>query len=70
MELNTDLLGHKPNTLINWPMQSRAFPSVGPLVWNGLQLALQTLPRVFSKKFFQPLKTTLFSSAGVGGASE
>src|SRR6218665_3565416 len=29
-------------------MQSRAFSLVGPLVWNGLPLALRSLPRVFS----------------------
>jgi len=47
-------------------MQSRAFSVVDPLVWNGLPLALQSLPRVFSQKFFQQLKTTLFGRAGVG----
>src|SRR6218665_895237 len=41
-------------------MQSRAFSVVGPLVWNGLPLALRSLPRVFSQKFLQQLKTTLF----------
>src|SRR6218665_1391327 len=50
--------------------QSRAFSVVGPLVWNGLPLALQSLPRVFSQKFLQQLKTTLFGPAGVGSASE
>src|SRR6218665_1997551 len=50
-------------------MQSRAFSVVGPLVWNGLPLALRSLPRVFSQKFLQQLKT-LFGRAGVGSASE
>src|SRR6218665_1895836 len=51
-------------------MQCRAFSVVGPLVWNGLPLALRSLPRVFSQKFLQQLKTTLFGRAGVGSASE
>ena len=51
-------------------MQSRAFSVVGPLVWNGLPLALRSLPRVFSLKFLQQLKTTLFGRAGVVSASE
>src|SRR6218665_399936 len=51
-------------------MQSWAFSVVGPLVWNGLPLALRSLPRVFSLKFLQQLKTTLFGRAGVGSASE
>src|SRR6218665_2459355 len=52
-------------------MQSRTFSVVGPVVWNGLPLALRSLPRLFSQKFLQQLKTTLFSrAAGVGGASE
>src|SRR6218665_1371247 len=38
--------------------------------WNGLPLALSSLPRVFSQKFLQQLKTTLFGRAGVGSASE
>src|SRR6218665_1423469 len=50
----------------NSTMQSRAFSVVGPLVWNGLPLALRSLPRVFSQKFLQQLKTTLFGRAGVG----
>src|SRR6218665_3366955 len=50
-------------------MQSRAFSVVGPLVWNGLPLALRSLPRVFSQKFLQQLKT-LFGHVGVGSASE
>src|SRR6218665_1388705 len=53
-------------------MQSRAFSVVGPFLWNGLPLALRSLPRVglFSQKFLQQLKTTLFGRAGVGSASE
>jgi len=51
-------------------MQNRAFSVVGPLVWNGLPLALRSLPRVFSQKFLQQFKTTLFGRAGVGSASE
>src|SRR6218665_3784888 len=51
-------------------MQSRAFSVVGPLVWNGLPLALRSVTRVFSQKFLQQLKTTLFGRAGVGSASE
>ena len=47
-------------------MQSRAFSMVGPLVWNGLPLALRSLPRVFSQEFLQQLKTTLFGRAGLG----
>ena len=41
-------------------MQSRAFSVFGPLVWNGIPLALRSLPRVFSQKFLQQLKTALF----------
>src|SRR6218665_2443545 len=51
------------------PMQSRAFSVVGPLAWNGLPLALRPLHRVFSQKFLQQLKTTLFRRARVGSAS-
>ena len=51
-------------------MQNRAFSVVGPLVWNGLPLALRSLPRVFSQKFLQQLKITLFGHAGVRSASE
>src|SRR6218665_2144953 len=51
-------------------MQSRAFSVVGPLVRNGLPLALRSLPRVFSLKFLQQLKTTLFGCTGIGSASE
>ena len=51
-------------------MQSRGFSVVGPLVWNGLPLALRSLPRVFSQKFLQQLKTRLFGRVGVGSASE
>jgi len=40
------------------------------LIWNGLPLALRSFPRVFSQKFLQQLKTTLFGCAGVGSASE
>jgi len=43
-------------------MQSRVFSVVGPLLWNGLPLALQSLPRVFSQKFLQQLKTTLLNT--------
>jgi len=39
-------------------MQSRAISVVGPLVWNGLPLALRSLPKVFSQTFLQQLKTT------------
>src|SRR6218665_2522209 len=49
---------------------NRAFSVVGPLVWNGLPLALRSLPKVFSQKFLQQLKTTLFFRAGVEGVSE
>src|SRR6218665_462781 len=51
-------------------MQSRAFSMIGPLVWNGLPLALRSLPRIFSQKFLQQLKTILFDRAGVESASE
>jgi len=37
---------------------------------NGFPLALRSLPRVFSQKFLQQLKTTLFRRTGVGSASE
>src|SRR6218665_3717903 len=47
-------------------MQSRALAV--PLVRNGLPLALRSLPRVFSEKFLQQLKTTLL--VVVGSASE
>jgi len=33
-------------------------------------LALRSFPRVFSQKFHQQLKTTLFGRAGVGSVSE
>ena|SRR6218665_480976 len=36
----------------------------------GLPLAFWSLPRVFSQKFLQQLKTTLFGRAGFGSASE
>jgi len=49
---------------------SLAFSMVGPLVWYGLPLALQSLSRVFSQKFLLQLKTTLFGRAGAGSASE
>jgi len=39
-------------------------------ITGGLPLALQSLPRVFSQKFFQQLKTTLFSHAGAVSTSE
>ena len=42
----------------------------GNILPNGLPLALRSLPRVFSQKFLQQLKTTLFGRAGVGSASE
>src|SRR6218665_197944 len=51
-------------------MQSRAFSVVGPLAWNGLPLALWSLPRVFSQKFLQQLKTTSFGRTGVVSGSE
>src|SRR6218665_1777277 len=51
-------------------MQSQASSVVGPLVWNGLPFALRSFHRVFSQKFLQQLKTTLFGRAGVGSASE
>src|SRR6218665_3989602 len=51
-------------------MQSRAIFVVGPLVWNGLPLALRSLPRVFSQKFLQQLKTTLFGRVGSESASK
>src|SRR6218665_1646721 len=37
---------------------------------ENLPLALRSLPRVFSQKFLQQLKTTLFDRPGVGSASE
>ena len=40
------------------------------IILNGLPLALRSLPRVFSQKFLQQLKTTLFGRAGIGSASE
>src|SRR6218665_2535706 len=49
-------------------MQCRAFYVVGHLVWNDLPF--RSLPRVFSQKFLQQLKKTLFGRAGVGSASE
>src|SRR6218665_677809 len=52
------------------PPSCRAFSVVGPLVWNGLPLSLLSLPTLFSQKFLQQLKTTLFGRAGVGSASE
>jgi len=51
-------------------MQSRVLSVVGPLVWNGLPLALRSLPRAFSKKFRHHLRTTLFGRPVVGSASE
>src|SRR6218665_2330184 len=53
------------------PRTPRYTPSgPGPYFSNGRPLALRSLPRVFSQKFLQQLKTTLFGSAGVGSASE
>ena len=49
-------------------VQSRAFSVVGPLAWNGLQLAFLSLPRVFSQKFLQQLKQQ-FGRTGVGSTS-
>jgi len=43
--------------------QARAFPVVGPSVWNGL-------PRVLSDTFYSRLKTVLFNRARDGSASE
>src|SRR6218665_577537 len=51
-------------------VQSRAFSVVGPWVWNGLSMALCSIPRVFSQKFLQQLKATLFGHVEVGSASE
>src|SRR6218665_3535251 len=51
-------------------MQSRAFSVVGPLVWNGLPLALQSLPRVFSQKFLQKLKKHYSGMPATGSATE
>jgi len=67
-----DYVGLWGGALCTSTMQSRAFSVVGPLVWNGLPLALRSLPRprVLSQKFLQQLKTTLFGRAGVGSASE
>ena len=48
----------------------RLFSVVGPLVWNGLPLALWSFSRLLSQKFLQQLKTTLFGRAGIGRASE
>src|SRR6218665_333540 len=52
------------------PHRAFSVHMVGPLVWNGLPLALRSLPMVFSKKFLQQLKTTLFVRAWAGSASE
>src|SRR6218665_1632359 len=47
-------------------MQSRAFSVVGSFVWNGLPLALRSLPRVFSQKFLQQLKEHYSAALGFG----
>src|SRR6218665_673212 len=65
----TESLLHFP-FVRTYAMQSRAFSVVGPLVRNGIPLALQSLPRVFSQKFLRQLKTPLFGRAGVGSTSE
>src|SRR6218665_601866 len=51
-------------------MQNRAFSVVGPLLWNGLSLALQLFPRIVSNSFYAHLKTFLFSHTGIGSAPE
>ena len=50
--------------------QHRAFSVVGPMVWNGLPLALRLMPRVYSDAFYCSLKTVLFSRGWVGSAPE
>jgi len=40
------------------------------VMWNGLPLAQQLLPRVHSDTFYSSLKTALFSRAIVGSAYE
>jgi hypothetical protein len=50
--------------------QSRAFSVIGPSTWNGLPLALRSLPRTPSQSFLSQLKMVLFGRAGVGSASE
>src|SRR6218665_802320 len=55
------------------PLPCRAGPLPWLALWYGvvsLPLAIRSLPRVFSQKFDQQLKTTLFGRAGVGSASE
>ena len=51
-------------------MQLRSFFVVGPTVWNGLPLALRSLPYDSSSSFYKHLKTFLFDQAWVGSASE
>src|SRR5688572_31628700 len=46
--------------------QHRAFSVAGPMVWNGLPLALRLMPRVHSDAFSCSLKTILFSRSWVG----
>jgi len=56
--------------LVPLPRRAGALSVVGPLAWNGLPLALRSLPRLFPQKFLRQLKTTLFGGAVVGSASE
>ena len=51
-------------------MQNRAFPVVGPVVWNALPLELRLFHRSLSDTFFKHLKTVLFVRTGVGSASK
>ena len=52
----------EPGLLRGWPFGMDGLPA--------LPLAFRSLPIVFSLKFLQKLKTTLFGRAGVWSASE
>jgi len=51
-------------------MQNRACSVVGPLLWNGLSLALRLFPGIVSNSFYAHLKTFLFGRTGIGSAPE
>jgi len=50
--------------------QNSTFSVVGPLLWNGLSVALLLLPGIVSNTFYAHLKTFLFGHTGIGSAPE
>ena len=49
--------------------QKRAFPVVGPSIWNGLPLSFRSLPRTLSQTSLSKLVLHVFGRVGVGNAS-